>query len=68
VVCLGRLTIGGRPAVSAGQNAGYIASSGELTAVRNSLILLAELHQIQGVHLFVTYVLTVIALLNGMSV
>jgi len=68
VVCLGRLTIGERPAVPAGQNASYIASSGDLIAVRSSLKLLAELNQIEGLHVFVMYVLTVIALLNGMSV
>jgi hypothetical protein len=59
--------MGERPAVPEGQNAGYIAS-GELTAMRSSVTLLAELNQIQEVHQFVMYVLTVIALLNEMSV
>jgi hypothetical protein len=60
--------MGERPAVTDGQNAGYIASSGEITALRNSVNLVAKLNKIQDVHLFVTYVLTMIALLNEMSV
>jgi hypothetical protein len=59
--------MGVRPAVL-GQNAGHIASSGEFTALRNSVKLLAELKHIEDVYLFVPYVLTVIALLNEMSV
>jgi hypothetical protein len=59
--------MGEKPAVPEGQNAGYIASSGEFTALCSSVKLLAELNQMQDVHLFVMYVLTVIALQNEMS-
>jgi len=57
-----------KPAVPEGQNAGYIASRGEFTALCSNVKPLAELNQIQDVHLFVMYVLTVSALQNEMSV
>jgi len=60
--------MGVRPAVPEGQNAGYIASSGEFTALRSSVKLLAELKHIEDVYLFVSYALTVITLLDEMSV
>jgi hypothetical protein len=57
-----------KPAVPEGQNTGYIASCGEFTALCSNVKLLTELNQIQDVHLFVMYVLTVSALQNEMSV
>jgi hypothetical protein len=60
--------MGEKPAVLEGQNAGYIASSWEFTALCNSVKLLAELNHMQDAHLFAMYVLTVIALQNEMSV